>query len=180
MIIIIIKFLNDHNHHHVTWTGFLNPNFFTHTHTHTQQTSKVKNVQFFTFNHVLFASLSSSPGLQQLNVPHFALFAESIVRLDPLDEAADARITLLDGARIRAPWHSDHKDHWSWSSCKDHWSRSCKDHWSKDVFKNPVNRYLTSRGPLRKSLQVSISFFPTIQDSQVYDMIIKIYGYDNG
>ena len=144
--------------------------FYTHTHTHTQQTSKVKYVQFFTFNHVLFASLSSSPGLQQLNVPHFALFAESIVRLDPLDEAADARITILDGARIRQPW----------SPCKDHWSWSCKDHWSWDVFKNPVNRYLTSRGPLRKSLQVSISFFPTIQDSQVYDMIIKIYGYDNG
>ena len=118
-------------------------------------------------------SVLALPWLQELSVPDFALFAESVVLLNPLDQVAYAWISLLE-EELLGSWIMD-QDSWSqllirimdpgYGSIA--WIMDQKVHF---VLFNPQdNWFLTSRGPLRKSLQVSTSFFPTMQDSHVYD-----------
>ena len=118
-------------------------------------------------------SVLALPWLQELSVPDFALFAESVVLLNPLDQFAYAWISLLE-EELLGSWIMDQESgsqllirimdpgYGSISRIMDQ-----KVHF---VLFNPQdNWFLTSRGPLRKSLQVSTSFFPTMQDSHVYD-----------
>ena len=44
---------------------------------------------------LIYNQCKSKPGLEELKVPDGVLLAESIVVLDPLDQAADARVGFL-------------------------------------------------------------------------------------
>ena len=85
------------------------------------------------------------PGLEELQIPDLVLFAERVVLLDPANQTTHPGVRLLNG------------DH---GNCK------------AKVLKQIVSLFKrTSSGPFLKSLHVSTSFFPTMQDSEVWNTV---------